>query len=154
MEICNHCNGEGYEYFVEDFRDVRDACYHCGTTGMIDDDRAFHDKIQKVAVFLAHCEVEDYRKAVNSDPDGEGWNFRAAESMMSGWELYQSYVYDYAEKFHQQLAKMDFEDQDLLIAWHNQILDNIYRNPPAVNFVPRVTYQADLYQVDNDEIPF
>jgi hypothetical protein len=154
MEICSRCNGEGYEYFVEDFREFRDACYHCGTTGMIDDNKAYHDKIHKVAVFLAHCEVEDYRKAVDSNPDGEGWEFRAAESMMSGWELYQSCVYNYAEEYHYLLTKMDLEGQDLLIAWHNQVLYNIYKNPPAVNFVPKVTYQADLYQVDNDEIPF
>jgi len=154
MEICNRCNGEGYEFIVEDFREFKEPCYHCGTTGKIDDQVAFHDKIQNVAVSLAKWKVSEYQKAVDSNPDGEGWNFRAAESMMSSRELFESYVYDYAEKYHQQLAEMNLEDQDLLIAWHDQVLDNLYKNPPVVNFVPRVTYQPDMYQVDSDEIPF
>ena len=69
---CSRCHGEGYQVFDEDDRRVEDACYHCGTTGEVDEETDFHDRLYAVADTLARREEAEYRKAVNDDPVG-GW---------------------------------------------------------------------------------
>jgi hypothetical protein len=115
---CARCQGEGYEEYEEDGRWVRDACYHCGTAGYVDDDTHFHDRIHSAAATLADMEVSAMRRARNQDPDGEGWDFCAAENMMTGHDYYAMYVYQYTDVFAQQIAEMDLPDQELLVAWN------------------------------------
>lgn len=87
---CGSCGGEGYrEERDEDARGrlVREACYHCGTTGFIDAETARKDRIAGAAELLA-CDIIDRRrdntnKAAIENQDGEGWGFAAAENMMS-----------------------------------------------------------------------
>jgi hypothetical protein len=118
MFICVRCDGNGFEQFIEDDRYCRDACYHCAGSGKVDDDTAYYDLLSQVAKKLAYrhvCELRDYR---NSDPDGEGWDFCAAENMMSGRDYFDMYVYDYTAIFNDQLMNMGLAEIQLLMAWN------------------------------------
>lgn len=126
--ICVRCNGEGIEYFEEDYRPQSHICYHCSGSGFVDDEMAFHDKLNQVAMTLATYHVSDMQKAIDSDPYGEGWNFHAAENMMSGRDYFSMKVYDYAAVFSQQLQDFSLEDKEFLIAWEEDMFNNSHVN--------------------------
>jgi len=119
MEYCTKCNGTGFEEFFEEGSYYKDACYHCANTGKVNSDIAYRDKLMKVASKLAHnhvCEMKAYR---DSNPDGEDWNFCAAENMMSSRDYFDMHVYDYTIIFTDKLNKLDQSAQQLLIAWND-----------------------------------
>lgn len=149
MPICTRCNGTGFEEFFED-RYCRDACYHCGNTGKVSEEIDYHDTLMRVAGKLAYyhvCELRDYR---NSDPDGEGWDFCAAENMMSGNDYFDMHVYDYMHIFGEKLSKMDIESQHLLIEWNKVKFEPKVEKKPLMALVPEAIPEAIL----DDDIGF
>ncbi len=120
MPTCTRCFGEGYETYEEDGRMVTDACYHCGTTGKIDEETFYHDQLGEVATAMAVAHVQEYKKFRNEDPDGEGFEFCAAENMMSPWDYERCLVYDHVDVFGQRLAALSASEKrayvDKLIA--------------------------------------
>ncbi len=150
MNICIKCNGTGYNgyYDQDEYRYVSDPCYHCGTLGHVDDDTAYGDKIYNVALTLAYLHVTDMCNARNSDPDGEGWDFYAAENMLSGSDYFTILVDDYAEKFLNKLYEMTSDEQKLLIAWNE--MPTVKKPVKKAEYVPKpiVNYNADC------DIPF
>ena len=149
--ICVRCDGEGIEYFEEDYRPQSHTCYHCSGSGFVDDEMAFHDKLRQLAVGLATHYVSEMQKDMDSDPEGEGWNFHAAENMMSGRDYFSMKVYDYAAVFSERLQDFSLEDKEFLIAWEEDAFRNPYVKPKAEKFEVKVI-QPLAYEDDN--IPF
>jgi hypothetical protein len=119
MYDCQRCGGSGYEYYEEDGRNIRDACYHCGMTGKVSSDTDFNDRLHGVANVLAYLYVSEYKKARdNSDEYEEPFYFCAAENGMSENEYFRSLVWDYEFEYAKKLNEMSSKDQDLLIAWN------------------------------------
>lgn len=121
METCSRCYGLGYEEYCEDetnYRMVTDTCYHCGGSGKVDDECAFQDRLGDVSYALASNTIHDWIESANSDPDGEGWGFRAAENMMSEYEYTQSMIWTYQDKYMNDLLNMDRASQELMVAWN------------------------------------
>lgn len=117
---CSRCYGMGYEEYEEDYgRTVRDTCYHCSGSGKVDEETDFQDKLGDVAYTLATGAVYKIIQSCNSDPDGEGWNFRAAENMMSERDYTMGYIDDYQAHYLNDLLDMDRGSQELMVAWNN-----------------------------------
>ncbi|CAE7860165.1 unnamed protein product [Symbiodinium microadriaticum] len=95
---CGHCGGEGYKWVDDgdDFhsRPVRDACYHCGTEGYISDEQWRQDRLERAASALAADMTEAEIDSANSNPDGEGFAFHAAENGMHEHEYRQACYYE------------------------------------------------------------
>jgi len=125
MINCRHCNGYGYQEWYEDNRLVRDACYRCGTTGKISGEMLRETILSAVASTLASWKVKEMEDYCNSNPDGEGWAFRAAEEMMSPREYSDSWFYHHKDICMEKLYQMSDEDQELMIAW----MDSLQANP-------------------------
>ena len=115
---CVRCNN-GIESYDEDGRMVYDTCYHCAGSGSVDSETYFHDQLEAVAFTLAHVQESEYRKFVNSDPDGDGYDLRAAENMMSTYNYFKCQVYDRQYNIINQLLELPKSSQELLINWNN-----------------------------------
>ena len=115
---CSQCQGAGYQYYDEDGRTVRDACYHCGTTGQVDEDTYFRDRLLNVAHNLAYGKEAEYRKACNEDPDGDGYDLGAHENQMSPWDYFRTRVSDHEPDIMAELEQLPKEMQEVLIAWN------------------------------------
>jgi ribulose bisphosphate carboxylase small subunit len=111
MATCGRCDGTGVEVYDEDDRRIESVCYHCSGSGDIDDSTAFYDSLGSVASLMSQSHVREYIRAVNEDPDGEGFAFMAAEDMMTPWELEQSLVYSYTGEFMERLEELSNEVQ-------------------------------------------
>lgn len=118
MATCSKCQGTGRETYDEDERRVTDACYHCGTTGQVEDEVDWSDRLHMVALTLAEREEREYRKAADEDPQGDGYDLYAAENMMSTWDYFRSRVWDRAYSIGEKLVAMDLPSQQLLVAWN------------------------------------
>ena len=117
MAVCRKCNGEGRERYEEDGRDVVDACYHCGTTGTVDEETDFRDRLHNVAGTIAyHLECE-YRDAANNDPDGDGYDLGGYENGLQPWDYFRCRVWDRTAEIGEKLAALPINDQQLLVAW-------------------------------------
>jgi hypothetical protein len=94
MATCRRCNGEGWETYEEDGRQVRDACYHCGTSGQVEEELDFQDRLFDALGALAHDQEREYRQACEADPDGDNYDLCAAENGMSPWDWFKTRVWD------------------------------------------------------------
>lgn len=115
---CSQCQGVGYQYYDEDGRTVRDACYHCETTGQVDEDTYFRDRLLNVAHSLAYWAEAEYRKACNDDPDGDGYDLGAYENQMSPWDYFRTRVWDRESDIMAKLEELPKETQEVLVAWN------------------------------------
>ena len=80
---CPQCRGAGTMIVDEGPRRIQDACYHCSTDGYITVAQWKQDRMQMLVDRMAGIAVEHRINAVNSNPEGEGWGFAAAENGMS-----------------------------------------------------------------------
>ncbi len=110
MPACGRCE-DGFVEYEEDGRLVRDACYHCSNTGYINDETVFKDLLEHAASIIAEGEVYEWRDARNADPDGEGWDFCAAENGMSGWDYFQARVWDRTVQVMNELVALPEAEQ-------------------------------------------
>ncbi len=117
MPNCTRCDGNGSFDFEEDNRIFTDTCYHCGGTGKISEEELWHDRLAMVAKHMAFDIVSAYRKVRNEDPDGEGWDFCAAENGMSPWDYFQVCVMDKQDEMMSKLIDLPLEMQQVLVAW-------------------------------------
>jgi hypothetical protein len=113
MPTCRQCNGTGREVYDEDDRRVEDACYHCGTTGKVDEDTDFHDRLSAVASTLAYQLESERRIAINNDPDGDGYDLG-----LMPHDYFRCNVWDRTYEIAEQLAALPISDQEFLVAWH------------------------------------
>ena len=111
MATCSYCGGSGIEVYDEDDQRIEADCYHCCGTGAVDDETAFHDYLASVATIMAQTHVSEFKRHVNENPDGEGFDFMAAEDMMTPWDFERSLVYSYVGEFMERLNGLSFEEQ-------------------------------------------
>lgn len=111
---CQDCDG-GHKDVEEDGRHYRDPCYACGASGRITVEQYNSKRLFGMAEVLGDRIVGKMRKAANSDPDGEGWDFGAAENMMRPYEYTQARVYEQAERVSKLFARLRDEGYGSLI---------------------------------------
>lgn len=145
MENCGRCDGTGCQVWDEDGRREEDVCYRCGGTGKIDEESARELRLEQVANVLAHEAVQDLRRAYDADPEGEGWAFAAAESMMTEYDYTLGRKLDMAARFGAEIASMSRDVQDALIL---ALLPKPAKVETAVSVPPAPA------PVNEDEIPF
>ena len=118
MAVCRQCNGSGEERYEEDGRDVTDACYHCGTTGTVDEDTDFRDRLSSVASTIAYQLESEYRRAVNDDDEGDGYDLGGYENGLMPYDYFRTRVWDRTYDIAEKLSALPINDQELLVAWN------------------------------------
>jgi hypothetical protein len=126
MPKCRSCDGEGYVYIEEDGRNIQDACYHCATTGEVDDDVEWADRLSAVAHTLAVGYETEHRHYC--DEHSDGFALHAAENGMSEWDYFRVRVDDRQYLLAQELSLMPLEAQKVLVAWNEQPPDPLPAN--------------------------
>lgn len=116
--MCRRCSGEGYEEYEEDGRTVRDACYHCATTGQVDEELDWHDRLHDVASELAIRYETEYRMWKDNEPDGDGYGLCAAEEGLSEYDYFRARVWIQTDSYAERLAEMPLSMQEVLVAWN------------------------------------
>lgn len=155
MNKCVRCDGTGVESYYEDDCYQQHDCYHCSATGVVDSETAFHDRLMEVAHTLAYNHVSEMRDNRNSDPDGEGWDFCAAENMMSGRDYFDMHVYDYTQMYAQQLNNLSEESQELLIAWHKMPHDRVQVKVTEIEPQSMISpFNMEVWAGEDDNLPF
>jgi len=87
---CGNCGGAGSKLVDEGYGPlVQDACYHCANTGEISRETWEKDRLQHAASVLAGDLTDNAERSANSNPDGEGFAFHAAENGMHAYEYRQ-----------------------------------------------------------------
>jgi len=157
--ICSRCNGTGYEEYDEDHRVVRDSCYHCGESGYVDGVTHWHDQLAEVAKTLAYYQVSKLKADINSDPEGEGWDFRAAENMMTGSDYFRVRCWEYEDVIINQLMNMPDNMQKVLVAWQQFNQDEMIKFSMSQLSCPKnkdyIPYRhMDVWGIDDNEILF
>lgn len=155
--ICSRCNGAG-EVYEEDYRTVSDSCYHCGESGFVDDQIHWHDQLLEVAKSLAYYHVSEIKNNINSDPEGEGWNFHAAENMMTGSDYFKAKCWGYEDMFFYQLMELPIQTQEVLVAWDQYNKEEMYSTYPGMD-IPSSTdtiphSHMDVWGTEDNDILF
>jgi hypothetical protein len=118
-EACGRCGGEGAQASLDEYerqRGIEDTCYHCGGSGKVDAETAREDRLEALAGTIAAQRARAEREAYDSDPEGDGWDFCAAENGMTGHELLQVRAGEMTEEAALELAKLSPEVLDALVA--------------------------------------
>lgn len=161
MQTCPVCQGEGSQRSTdpnEVERGIEDDCYHCGTTGKVDDETARNDCLMYVVSLLAMVAVNAMRKAYDSDPEGEGWAFRAAENMMTEWEYTEDAISWQIGQIAPWMNSLTEEEQEFMLqiddpdSWHSVCLANEAIAKQLQSRQKFVALAATVF--DEDDIPF
>jgi len=115
---CKRCGGSGVDCYDDDDRRVEDVCYHCGGSGKVDEETYFHDMLGKVCDYLGFIKAYEFRRAVNSDPEGEGFDFIASENMVSPNEYFEGLSYSYSDQYMAEMLEKDLDTQRTLVAMY------------------------------------
>lgn len=124
---CGKCGGKGgVTMRDDDGRVERDVCYHCAGSGKIDLETQHHDRMMLVCERLAKLHVAEMRKARDNDPEGEGWEFCAAENMMSVRDYTVDCEMHYTDQFAMKFSNYPRSLQEELctaleLKWENDI---------------------------------
>jgi hypothetical protein len=149
---CPQCDG-GWKLVEEDGRMVEDVCYHCGNTGFIPDEQAYMNRVRGVAGKLAIAVVMRLKKGADSNPDGEGWSFHAAENMQTEHEYTTIRVWEYEERMMRVLQGMYDTERHLLDALVDAV--DSPEPEPAPEPVKEVVQPAPPPKTyTDDDIPF
>ncbi len=154
MATCSSCYGIGYHEDYEDGRYFQEDCYHCRGTGEVDQHTAYLDKLEQVIYALASRHLNQVISDYNSNPDGEGWSFGAAESMMTDSEYYQYHLNNYIEDFAKRLVEMSQQDQQLLIAWNEMPVEHKTFTKVSMCEITPVVNEVATDDVMCNHIPF
>lgn len=120
MPACRQCSGEGELRSLDDdeaARGIVDVCYHCSGSGVVDADTDLADEVDAMLMAIAWQRAYEWRAAVNSDPEGEGLDFRAAENGVSSYEYLVGRAYAELPAVQARYEAMTPGERDLLLAW-------------------------------------
>lgn len=146
MPDCGRCGGDGYTYQEEDGRSFREACYHCGTSGKIDEETLFEDDFAAVVEHLAYIRVSAWQKDINNSPDGEDLSFIAAENMCSVQEIIEGKFYSFKEDIAKELEGLSRGLKEDLITMYERFTKPVKPvQTPAPAKVEEVT-ETETYQ--------
>jgi hypothetical protein len=156
MVTCGNCQGEGSVTWEEDGRNVTDVCYHCAGGGSVDEETDHHDKLHCVATVLATMNEEEYRKAMQADPDGDGYDLDAYENGLMPHDYFRVRVWERVPSIAEALLRMSRQDQELMIAWGELPFTkwSMAHLPKVAGEVPIEEVPDTVREVDGDEIPF
>ena len=121
MVTCRCCGGEGGLRSLDPYEEERgilDPCYHCGGSGSVDEDTADADEVEDMLMSLAYDRAYEWRRAVDSDPEGEGFAFRAAESGLSTYDYLTGRAYVELVDVQARYESMTETERAVLLAWH------------------------------------
>ncbi len=158
MAKCSRCQGEGRVWEEEEGHPqggVYDVCYHCGGEGTVDEETDFQDRLHAVAATLAYQKESEYRKACDSDPDGDGYDLCAAENGMRAFDYFRVRVWERTDEIARELAERPREDQELLVAWNEQpvyLVDELRKAPEPIQ--QAVVALVESSSIEGDDIPF
>lgn len=153
---CEKCGGSGSECYEEDGRQVSDTCYRCAGSGKVEPEVAHSTRLSQVATIMADAYVKGWRKSCNEDPCGEGWEFRAAENMMSEYDYTLAMTYEKAAEVGAELVKLSHLAQVALI-------EALLPKPRQVEAVPAIPATPEVGSFEScdvaghaaeEEIPF
>ena len=158
MQPCSRCQGEGSVIEDDDGYISDDMCYHCSGSGRVDEETAFSDELMAVADTLAYWTELDYKKFCSEEPYGDNYNLIAAENQMSEYDYFRSRVWDRAYSYAEKLMELPVESQELMVAWHNEIINA----PRKVSLSVREKLSINQNNIDpllhdqpdDDDIPF
>lgn len=148
---CPACE-DGWTYVEEDGKRIRDACYHCGNTGFISPQQHRVDQINSVVYALASESINRQKEWCNSNPDGEGWAFSAAENQMTEREYTTALTMNLADKFVAAFTQIEEKCPELASALISHF-DNVQMSPPGLK-VFQVDVEPVKLPVNDEEIPF
>lgn len=114
MVKCSKCEN-GKIFFEEDGHRGYDACYHCGASGMVDEQTDFEDRWASFIHHLARIEVSNWEKAINDSPDGEDVRFLAAENMCTVEAILDTKHWDYKYRIGKELEHLQLDTKRLLV---------------------------------------
>jgi len=118
---CTRC-ADGVDFYEEDGRTIRDACYHCGATGWIDDETHRYDRLQAIVAQFAVTAAHERRARMDMNEDGEDFAFCAAENMMTTNDLFTEIMWSCEAKIGAQMDALPREMQDVLLAWNEALV--------------------------------
>lgn len=134
MSKCCRCQGQGKESYDDDGRMVTETCWHCAGSGEVEPEVALQDHLLRVAHALAIQEETKYRKARDNDPEGEGYEFCAAENMMSVHDYFEERVCARKHEYIVDLEKLASPIQNALFEWYEKRLSERLTKPaPSPN---------------------
>jgi hypothetical protein len=133
---------------------VTETCWHCAGSGEVEPEVALQDHLLRVAHALAIQEETEYRKARDNDPEGEGYEFCAAENMMSAHDYFEGRVSDRKFKLVAQMQQLNSSIQNALLEWYEKRLSERPTETPSPNGMEspnegekeRLLVQADLLE--------
>ena len=146
---CEKCNGSGNQCWTEDDREVLDMCYACAGSGKVDEDALHSQRMQKVIAIIAQNIILGLREACNEDPCGEGWDFAAAENMMTEWDYTKTRIYEKEGDIERQVSCLEPETQRALL---RLLLPQKPKKKAEV--IANPTPPAPPASIDSDDIPF
>lgn len=154
MSKCCRCQGQGKESYDDDGRMVTETCWHCAGSGEVEPKVALQDHLLRVARALAIQEETEYRKARDNDPEGEGYEFCAAEEMMTVHDYFEGRVLNRQYQFGDQIRNLDPAIQKILLDWHEKRSSERPTETPSPNGMEspnegekeRLLVQADLLE--------
>lgn len=112
---CRNCV-DGWREEMEGGRPVRDACYTCGNTGRVAREQDAVIRLGQMIEMLAADRVAAMRAATDSDPEGEGWAFHAAENGMSAYDYSTVRVMAETDRLGRVFKKLQDEGESALVA--------------------------------------
>ena len=134
MRTCRRCSGEGGLRSLDDHevaQGIFDLCYHCGGSGRVTDEVDDADEVEDMLMSIAWTRAYEWRAAVNSDPEGEGFDFRAAENGMSPHDYLTDRTYYELSAVQARYALLDDRERAVLLAWHRSFQCQTV-NPPVL----------------------
>jgi hypothetical protein len=157
---CGQCEN-GWVFYEEDGRMIKDVCYHCGNTGEVSEEIDFMDQLRHLAVSFAEKEEREYRQACNDDPKGDGYELYAAENMLTSEEYFRARVWDRSYANGEKLIQMTRSEQELLLAWSRMPIERVEKLtilPPSLDQAPDTlrdfgSTPPESFYAD-DDIPF
>lgn len=140
MFNCNECEN-GIIHYEENGRMTRNACY-CGMSEHVSEELYKLDKLRGVAITLATMEIDNLISLRKENPDGEDWNFLAAEDMMSVNEYTRQRVFESEFRITNELIEMSEWGQNLFIEW-NEMIHGIPARAEGAHRPDKVSHESE-----------
>lgn len=156
MPTCRSCCGQGFVTYEEEDREVRDDCYHCGTTGNVDEDADFADRLTAMANAMAYKKVSEYKKARDTGDAGfeEDFAFCAAENMMTEYDYFRTLVWDEQYKIMDELVALPKVTLRVMLASHEHgPIKPANHNNIVIMELPK-NNKPLVFDLGDDNIPF
>lgn len=149
---CPHpeCDG-GQRFGRENDRNTQEGCYTCGGTGRITEAQYRDRRRSEMFEILGADVVAAMRQSANSDPEGEGWDFHAAENQMSGYEFAQVRAAGEAEKISRLFKRLEDEGHGDMI---DALVDRIVPFDEDLRIKPKAAQPAPVPVGNEADIPF